>query len=305
MSPKAYLAILFSVSLIVLGTIAAFNWKVDPFFVFDNNTTGVYAKVERQFKTRQVYIFPHDEILMGSSVTAHINPNGFPEHRLFNAAFNGALIEEILSFTRKHIRNQKLFILALDLYMFNEGSFPVKSADEPLFDDNTLSHTISLSALTQSFKDLSSKASGAPPYAWANGARNTDEKDKRDKEMGQIDDAALLKSVGNSYYGNFTYSDKRLDFLRELKALLDERGIRYTVVLNPINKKLLGLIHLSPKIQDGLTRMQKDVRNIFQGTIDLSEQPYSDPTLFYANDPFHYKPKMGDLVLAEVYKLVQ
>ena len=104
--------------LLILQSIAAVNIAVDPFGFFGLNQVGFFFNAEREFKPRQIHVYPHRALLLGNSKMAYVDPDDLPGYGFFNAAFSAAKPEEMLAFLEKNIDGVELIALALDHRMF-------------------------------------------------------------------------------------------------------------------------------------------------------------------------------------------
>ena len=102
----------------------------------------------------------------------------------------------------------------------------------------------------------------------------------------------VINYIMDKYYGNMRFSQRRMEYLHKLKALLEERNIPYIVFINPLNKNLLTALKSTEAYRRFLGWIQQ-TQEIFPGLINLSDSPYSAPQNFWTNDPFHYTPETG------------
>ena len=105
------------------------NWLVDPFNELKRNTIGLYFSTERQAKS-DIVKSPHDAVLLGSSKAGRINPKTLNCYTFYNASFDAAMPEEIYLYLKRYITHERLVMIELDFYMFNERQWPVHAMKE-------------------------------------------------------------------------------------------------------------------------------------------------------------------------------
>jgi hypothetical protein len=270
------------------------NWWVDPFGRLGNNVFGFYVSTEREAKSRLVLTYPHDALIMGSSKVAFVDPGQLSGHAFFNAAFSAASPEEIYHFFKRYGHGIRRALIGLDFFMFNEREFPISRTDP--FDPDGLStwyeYVLSLNVLKGSATTVYSWLGDAAPKIQSNGQRNTEDAFVRHAAATDGDRIAILKVLKARHFRNYVYSDYRVKMSRNLKSLLDQRGIPYTVFINPLSREVLTLLEGLPAGRD-FARFRRDMAAIFPRLADVSDSEWSAPSLFFSHDPFHYLPSTG------------
>lgn len=297
-----YARALFLTAGAVLGTAMAVNAWIDPFDQLGSNTIGVYADMEREAKSARLSRGHYQGLILGSSKPTYIDPLALDQPGFFNGAFALAMPEELLAFAETFVQPGQSVVLGLDLYMFNENAFPLQqptfAAEPPTFE--LVKYLMSGSVLIYSLRDYLQHLRGAPPRLAPLGNLTAVRRLERHHAMTERVDGPVLGMLSTVHFRDFRYSEARLDMLRELKDLLEERGAPLVVFINPLSRSVLDHLAKLPAAPM-LDRLRHDLREIFPDLVDLSESRWSDPENFLRFDPLHYLPEVGAAFLnAEV-----
>jgi hypothetical protein len=308
-------------ALTMVTACAWINWTVDPFDRIGLNKWGVYSSAETTAKPQLIRTYAHDGLIMGSSRVTYINPQEIEGYWLFNAGFSAAMPEEILSFLRLFGVDQKLVVIGLDFFMFNEREYPLRlqtfdfvatlDSEQSRRDGETLikdwralrDYLISRDVLASSIRTaILRMAPGTPqPYLEPAGNRNAAKAFARDAQAKQLeyDDTLNYWRLHTLY--QFQYSLARVEILRDIRRFLDQRHIPYLVFINPENTYLMDLIKEVGLYQVDL-RFRRDVAEIFENAVDLSESHWAETKNYFRADPGHYYPKIGAKMLNEMIR---
>lgn len=270
------------------------NWWIDPFNRLGRNWIGVYSASERDAKIAMIEARSPAGVILGSSKTTYIPPAALDRPGFFNASFPGAAPEEMLDFVERHVGAGEAVLLGLDFFMFNEREVPLRP--EGLPDTTSLPalgrYLLSGRVLLDALRDYRSHLARAPPRLAPDGSRIAAGQLARHAAMAQRDDRRVLERLAAYHFNDVVYSERRLAVLRALRTLMERRGIRFVVFINPLCRSVLQLIERLPARQDFL-RFRRDVGEIFPEVVDLSDSIWSDPELFFRFDPYHYLPEVG------------
>jgi hypothetical protein len=295
--------------LAVVGAIGSFNLVVDPFNRLGLNRTGVYASTERDAKPHMITWYPHNAVLLGSSKMAYVDPERIDssEYRFFNAALSAGLPEEMLNFVELYVREEKLVVLEVDLFMMNEAwgaftrradTFKRGSVGEELV--RLMDYLFSWRIALKSFEALQlARDPQGVTFLQPSGVRNAGPDLKVSNALSAPDYTRPLQILEAATYGNFTYSEQRLGDLRQIRGVLERRGIQYVVIVPPTNRQVLELIERLPKARSALARFRIDVKDIFPRVIDYSDSRFSADEYYFRQDPFHFLPDTGAEVLTD------
>jgi hypothetical protein len=299
---KRYVTICVAATLTILMCVGSVNAWFDPFVRLGLNTGAVYSSTERDAKPHMIGRYPHNAVLLGSSKMAYVDPDQISAHgyRFFNAAISGGRPEEFLNFVERYVHSEKLIVLEVDLFMMNEAAtaFPRRAET---FRQGTfrqefarlLDYLLSWRVGLKSYESWKLEAHHSyAPYLKASGGRNAVEDLKASNALSAPDYAHALDVLKLGAYGNFKYSEQRVEDLRRLRKILDDRGITCVAIMPPTNTHVRDLINSLPEARSALDRFRSDMKLVFPDIIDYSTQ-YSEDKYYFRHDPFHFLPVTG------------
>jgi len=281
--------------LTVLQSVAAVNIAVDPFGYFGFNQVGFHFNSEREFKQRQIDIYPHRGLLLGNSKMAYVDPDLIEGYDFFNAAFSAAKPEEVLKFLEAHAAGNEYVALAIDHRVFLRYDERELELVERRWSD-WLRYSLSLELLDKSFEALGLWLLGTPSLYKQNGARTTAELEARDY---------LTEGIGywdrlderEDEYSRITpvFEPERLEQFRRMKQILDRHGIAHVVFMSPLNIHEQGAIGWKKywASNPNYLALVEDLRSIFPEFRDYSDSRYSGAENFWPTDFKHYRPEVG------------
>jgi len=276
----------------------------------------------------------YDALLLGSSRFMEIDPNAINGVEAYNGAFGGVTPENMLEFLELHASRDTVIVLGLDLYMMNELHTPLQqrrwtTAQE---EDRTLFPRILRAALPQTFEServiserdyvlnlgtlartlagqnagIRTESGSTIPVTNANGQifnagkLIVDHVCRRPLKPPQCA-IGLERAIGvalSGHFAEFRYSDARVETFRQMRALLDERDVRYVVIVNPEHEAFWPVVH-GERLNVFSERFRADVAESFDHVCDNFTQENANEALYYATDPFHYLPDTGSRMVNE------
>jgi hypothetical protein len=90
-----------------------------------------------------------------------------------------------------------------------------------------------------------------------------------------------------------------MDYVRQIKALLDEKGTPYAIFINPLNTDVLAALQ-NIEAHGKFISWRREMKEIFPDIYDFSEGRYSKREGFYLEDPYHYTQATGRAFLNEI-----
>lgn len=299
MRPARFAALVLAAAALVAGPVAGANWMLDPFGWFGRSTAGFYFESERDIKRGLVSHREAEGLLMGSSKVAEWQPSQIRGHRVLNAAWSAAVPEEIEAFLEDVGPRVDFIALGLDLFMFNEGTYPlVTRSPFSTWQPQLIStHLLSVEMLQRGLWARARRLAGERPRILPDGARNT-AADEAEDRLKPRSDAAVLERLQRSVFGNFTYASTRVDRLRGVRAWSERRCVTLVVFLNPMSRPVLDLID-EIGVAGELARFRQDVQSVFPGVVDLVDGELSAPDNYWRADPDHYYPSIGTRIFDE------
>ena len=300
----------FKTSVIIISVFlllaAFFNYIVDPYNLMGNNKTGIYFCDERQAKDA-ILKYVHQAVIIGSSKTGYIDPDALSCYRFYNASLRATVPEEIFFYLKKYLRDEKLVLIGFDFYMFNERQFPFVNITD--WDDVTYSvaeYLLGANILKLSWKTVEKWYKGEVSHCmkengqfiYPGDAQKSLSDDPRQYEK-QYND--ILKGLVKHHYDKISFSDRRMDYVRKIKELLEEKNIPYAVFINPKNSDVLIALR-QLEAYELFVKWQKEMKTIFPNIYDFSSSKYSAREGFYRGDPYHYNNATGKAFLNEIIK---
>jgi|TARA_Y100000294_G_scaffold89767_1_gene83710 hypothetical protein len=277
---------------IFLALITVLNWTVDPYNEIGNNRIGLYCSCERQAKNK-IVSFPHNAILIGSSKTNKVNPDDLCKYKFYNASFRGSTPEEMFFYLKKYAIKEKLVVIGLDFYMFNERQYPLANINK--WSTHSFSiheYLLSYNVFRDSLTSIGKWFLSVPTMIKENGQINTYYKDRENEVFNDFVYNKWIQGLKNDIYHDFVFSKARMDYLKRTKIMLESRNIKHIVFINPLNKDVYSVLQALDSFRI-FVEWKNELKNIFRDLKDLSYGEYSAKELFYNNDPFHYKPDTG------------
>lgn len=287
-------------SLIVLAANGTLNWYVDAFGYFGRSPLGIYGDgYAREWVASTISKQPYDAAIMGTSKTIQIPAQKIQSCRTFNASFNGGRPEEFKHFIEHSLPREMFLLLGLDLFIFNEE--PLRNPSFGLITfDNLVSYVFSLGATQYTLNTIDHWSDGKPGGSLlVGGGRSTEQAVKDNARYPAYDYERVHKIVAISMFKNFRLSEARFEILREIRQMLERRGQRYAVFLNPVSPGGLAFFK-SQGLLEASFEFRKRVREIFPDTIDLTDGAYSRKEFFYKTDSLHYLPHIGAKFIDEI-----
>ena len=303
-SDKKYL-IFFTVAAGILFMVAAlFNYIVDPYNLMGNNPTGVYFVQERQVK-EAVWTYPHEGLLIGASKTGYVNPDDLSCYRFYNASMRGMVPEEMFFYLKKYLRHEKLVLVGFDFFMFNEREFPlIRIADWEDLRYAKTEYLLSAETVKSSWKTLKMRRNheknyGMKPngqFEYPGEAQASAALQPHDQQYHDI-----IQGLVKNHYDEFAFSRTRMNYVRKIKTLLNEKGIPFAVFINPLNRDVVAALQ-GIKAHRQFLSWKQEMKSIFPDIYDYSISRYSAREGFYAADPFHYTNATGIAFLNEIIR---
>ena len=293
---KSYFLIVF----FVLGFVATVNWWVDPYNQLGRNNSGIYFSVERQAK-KSIMRYEHNALLIGSSIMADVDPDKLCGYNFYNASFRAAVPEEIFFYLDRFMGKERMTVIGLDFYMFNETEFPLITKKQwlsYLYDipDYLISFRVFKDSLVTGYK----RKRGDPVEIFLNGRHNDYIQIERDRHFSSYDFSHSKESLRKGPFYQYHFSQKRLEYLNQIKELLEQKNIEYVILINPINEEILEMLRSMPRTYSILLNWKKMVKEIFPNTMDLSMSEYSLNSNYYKKDATHYKAEVGAMIINKV-----
>jgi hypothetical protein len=304
---KKYLKIYLCAVIVYFTLCAASVWLVDPYNELGRNKIGLYYFIYRKTK-ESILRVPHNAVLIGSSKTLYIKPKDLNCFDFYNASVIQSFPEEYYFYFKKYLRDEKLIIIGLDFYMFNERQFPTGTGQEwkeRRF--GALEYLTSFNAFKDSLRSVYKRfvLNQQPPKINEQGGtgyfnRNKqifvnftlDNEDQLTPTLIAEQHQKALDLLHYHYLRRYQLSQPRLEYLKKIKALAKEKNIKLLVFINPYHKEVLKLID-DMGLTSQFVSWKAYVKEIFPDAKDFSNDNYSTDDSFPQNDHSHYYPEVG------------
>ncbi|MCW0231989.1 MAG: hypothetical protein OJJ21_00140 [Ferrovibrio sp.] len=299
-----YFTVIAVAAVVTIGSVIGVNYFIDPYDRLGNNRIGHYLEDDRSAKVKQVQVYPHDSLLLGSSKVGFIDPAALgTSRRFYNAGFVGVMPEELLSFLRHYGAKEELVVIGFDLYMFNLTFTAMLREDRfaDLTGEQGWAYLASVDTLSASLDTVWRRLSDEPPGLEFHGQRNPWRINRVDAPFTKPSHEKVLGNLRTQHYGNFVFAEERIAILRDIRALLVERKQPHIVFLNPVHRSELALLR-EISAGEGMKRLRQEVKQIFPLAIDLSDGNWSGDEAYFNSDPFHYRPETGTAFMRDLLK---
>lgn len=301
-----------------LAIIGLFNYIIDPYVKIGHNilhlkVQGVYDHRRNKFlyldtQSNQMH---YKAFILGSSRAMQLQPSIVEKatgYKTFNYSVYTATPEDYLSMTKHIIAKQdpKLIILHLDFYAFNKFMQPVPEFyNSPMFQYFTNVHQkhnylyfpksyLSSTALQDSFKVVDKNFHYKGEKLYPNNGANT-------PEYHNHDNYKLLTEYWDKEYKDFTISNERITYLKEIKRLCDLHNIKLLVSLSPVAYKHYKKIQTDKSLKQNIQPVKDELCKIFGQYIDFftdSTIKFKDPKLW--RDSVHPGTILGNILTKDI-----
>lgn len=290
-SARRFVILVLSLAGGLVAAIGLLNYFVDPYGLFGQNRLGIHISAEREFKSSQVQLYPHDALLIGNSRMAMIPVADSKSFKFFNAGLGGGTAEEAYYFLHRFAHKEKLVILGVEL---GQGDPPLPKGDvfAPLTLTSALNNLLNLRTVEYSVKTIYNHYTGVPATLRADGSFDAKPWFDRWDKPDPAHLALAVEGLGRGYWNYSGSSKLRMTFYSKIAECLRERGITCVVVVPPLYEAVAARLRDASAVasyQVWRNRLQE----IFPLVVDLSVSHYCAEENFFKDDPLHFKPEVG------------
>jgi hypothetical protein len=297
---RRYVFLFFLISTLLVSSVGLFNLLIDPYGNLGFNRLGVFIGVERDLKPYQIQHYPHDAVIIGNSLQGVMDPDKIvSSYRFYNAYLAGARSEELRTFIERYVHNQRLVLVALDFGAVIDHNTPyIENPIPDSFYDRFISRIFNLRTVEYSIRTLRLHAKGKTPTYKENGAGWGSLEDSYAEESRAKDyEYKSVLELAKRNYNRAQVDPKRMNEIRRIKQILEERKIPYIIFSNPIQEKLWEEFIKSNSYPQYL-QWGREIREIFPDFIDFtSNGSFSATTNFWKLNAGHYRPEIGYAML--------
>lgn len=285
-----------AVMTVVLGALlGAVNIGVDPTGSFGIRTQGSYFRADRHAKFHQMA--GQRYILFSTSLGFSFDPASISSPRIFNGAQSALKPEETLYYVEEAAQDADFIAIGLDCVSLHLPRDPIVTPGYGRWSADTLSrYGFSMEGLKLSMLTLWHQWRGRPFDQRADGYEDPHWADREAADPAARR-AALLAGMTENLLSD---SPDRFPYLERIRKVLEQRGTRYQVFLQPISETAMD--HFEARGARGrIEQCRARVKSIFPDVLDLSQSEFSANENFYPGDVLHYRPATATAVIRRVF----
>jgi hypothetical protein len=310
-----FIKIFFLSSTILTTLLLGFIYSIDPYDKYGINVFGFETKAVAMARENKFNMVEHSKknyeaFVIGSSSAHRLHTSDVERLtglKTFNYAVQHTTPEDYLAITR-HILTRyrpKLILFQMDLYGLNEHfktdtrfySSPLKAylkmnqeekSKKDLFD----SDYFTLAALSDSFKVIWVNLAGKAKHLYLEDGNYHKEKPVTGKIL-----------VTQFSYENYKLSPHRVDLLKEMKKICDQKKVKLVVWTAPYAREHMERIEKNIQLKGTLSLFKQTLIDIFGDLYDftnLGVTPYNNHTYF--RDSSHPTRELFKIILEKVIK---
>jgi len=295
MEKKYFINLLITISGLFFFTIFL-NYTIDPLNYLRFNPYSFFSS-ERELKARMIEEDTYEGMVMGTSKVTYLHTEDIDlEGKILNAAFSGAMPEEMLKFLVEKNPDIKWLAIGFDWFTFSETHYPYQqeSLEKKMFSkrfDEILAYLVSVNTSGYSLITILKMFSKTNLLYTRWGSRTLIEKEIKHSMANDYSYDTELKILENRYYSGFEISKRRINDVRAIQEWATKKNILFIGWMNPLHEDVNEiLINTIPP--DALLLPQALSEEITH-FIDLSKL-FSDKIFFWKTDPFHYLSSTGE-----------
>lgn len=303
-------------SFLWIGTIFALNFTIDPFgsrdWIVDKKYKPIVHERSEKYHTifNQNEIGKYDCLILGSSRVMSITPSLNDSTReCYNFGVHVANNPEKLFILQEWLKRAPLKTVYIGNELYN-----VHAQTRPLyinphsFTNGSEGNYLSISTLLISFKTLKNAIEDQPQtYFMPDGSIYYYQEEQDIKKRIFNHSYNYFKNIskeaiaGNFIQNPFTYEEKALEPLKQIKLLCNQHHVKLYTFITPTFYETQLQIHSNPSLNAASERFRNDLATIFGEVYDFDTNTSEnrDPMNFY--DSFHYRPNIGNLIIERMH----
>jgi hypothetical protein len=302
---KRFLFIFFAISFLFLGSMASFNYFIDPLWTFGHSHRFNDVQMiidERQQKTNRMYFQPfhYDTLILGSSRTTLINQEDFTGMNAFNYAVSNMSIREYDSFLefakQQNGEDFKNVIIGVDFFKssIKESQTPasideyVRQTKEPFYRwKNLLSYEVYEYSKRNYLMSKDNIIAATRIYK----RDNTSKLQKINYLTARKQTSAKINKFRKEFYGDvYQYNPHYKDYLQILKK--KNPNTRFIVFTTPISQPLFHALVEEGRLED-YKRWIRDLVDVFGGIYNFMYPNSITNNMQNYIDGHHFYPEIG------------
>lgn len=305
-----WLKILLLFIILFLGSVAGFNYTIDPFGSRNWLVNQEYKPIVHERSEKYNYIFHENNIhkynclILGSSRVMSILPPPKSGEMCYNFGIHVANNPEKLFILEEWLKHApiKTVYLGNELYNFHTQAQPLH-LNPAKFTHGSEGNYLSIPTLLISLKALRNQLNKQSQTYFTNDGTIHYSVNENAIRLGKFDHSPahfhqLSKQTIQSDYINqpFTYDKKALDPLKKIKLLCDQHHIKLYPFITPAYSEIHLAFRSTPQLALSSHQFRNDLTTVFGTIYDFeTNHPFNkNPKNFY--DPLHYRPIIGKLM---------
>ncbi|MFC4402953.1 hypothetical protein [Gracilibacillus xinjiangensis] len=313
MSYKSFNIIFLVIILLGLGSVAGFNFFIDPLWTFQHNHKYNDVQVninERQLKVNQIHFskdFDYDTLLLGSSRTTYIHPGDFENMDVYNFAASDLSFKEyksMIDFAKKEKGSEfERIIIGVD---FNKSSMEQSAEDLTLdeYIDNATSpfyrykNLLSLDVLNYAKKNYRlSKDDKIILLRSYNRYNMTFAREFQPETIRKETEAKVVKFRKLFYGDNYEYNPEFKEVLQQIKE--DNPNTEFVIFTSPISAPLFEAIVDEGNLDD-YHHWLNEIIDVFGGVYNFMGVNTVTSDILNYFDGHHYYPHVGEMIAKRI-----
>lgn len=286
---------------------------VDPYNKFGYNLFNLETKAvdfarENKFNQVEHAKKKYTGFIMGSS-SAHRywtkELNRITGEVFYNYSTQSATPEDYIAMTRHFLKKNKakMLILSMDFEVLNKNvktdemffssplkdylkEMPEEEKEIELFNNSYLT----LAAIQDSFKVIWVNLFGKAQHAYL---------DDGDHVVGKRPDVVRVTQFNGAEY---VFNEKRIAYLKTIKEICAQNGIKLIVLTSPLSTKHLELIYANPGLKAAHAEFKKVITELFGEVYDFQNDGINKyNSVEYFNDSNHPTHDFSTMVIDRVF----
>ncbi len=276
-------------------------WAVDPFNEFGRNKVGLFFSTDRQAH-KDIADLDHNAISIGSSKTEIPKKmvSQIDCYDFYSASIKAVMIEEMYQFLKRYTTDEEMILIGLDFYMFNERQWPLMQLNDwPDHQFGFLEYLTSFNALKSSFIALYKSQNNINDQSLIDSIVDEGWVENSSNRTGTKRAENTLAMLSRHHYRRYQFSQERMEYIKEIALLLEERGHDYMFYTNPMSEPVCSMIMSSENRQVFMEWKDRLKALLGDKFVDFSCEKYTSVEYYDLNDDdlYHFSHAVGIEIL--------
>ncbi len=301
----------------IIFSVYLLNISVDPYEKFGINFWNLKFKslnLTRDIKMVNVnsnYEI-YDAYILGSSRVQEFDPKYLQKltgYESYNYSVNNAKAEDYLAIVNHilSIDKPKLIYLQLDFYSIEEDLYDRRFEQSKLKEfliEKNINTSDTFSYVTKSYFTLEATKESIKNI-WKNKLGTYSSTLREDGLYIRQSETSKITPLEMSYfkkkYVDYTFDNSRINYLKKIKKVLDEKKIKLVVTISPMNTKHLIKVYEDKNLFESFLKFKQIVVNIFDEVYDFNTVDVKNYNSNYWVDSVHSTYELAYLMMDNVF----